>query len=620
MVASFTETFNDFARPGDPDFTSFPKNLPEDTVSYSLYLLPSSTTHSGESHIRARLKDIQTAATALTKSLLGDYIWQREPFSFSISPPSSSSGGRASKSWSLQGKTEFGDSIADEWLVVYLLRELSKKFEDAWIRVVDADGEFLLIEAANALPKWLNPEVADYRVWINKGQLRIIPLERNISSSGSKTKARPRPISETLTLANALLYISQHPADLIHSSVIEAEAFYRLRNYPGQISASLHMAFVTIPRKLAFILHRAPSHISPAVEAFYLRDPISLRPLKTSNGSEKKLRFPPQDMVTVSVKFTRVGYAQLKSQEFTAPAVWESTLRKAGDDESTLRKRSEMGMKVACGFEMLVADPQNKDKRCMREIELLVEDIECGEERLPTDSEIAEWPRQEDDEGWLDVNFEDFEKELAGRGKGGGEPAGDFGDKSAQENLRRIVEQFEQFLDDDDAGVDGAEFADEMDYDDDDDDDDDNETHPNTPGEDRDASFDEEGLASMMNQMMGLTRNADLRHPGSVSRVEELDSHSDSDDGDEIKTVMDRMEVELRAAGALNLETSCAVQGSLTPHGTGPPQADDVNSDDPRLLLAKNFLESFKGQAGMTGPVGNLISSLGLTMPRDEDG
>jgi hypothetical protein len=29
---------------------------------------------------------------------------------------------------------------------------------------VDTDGEFLLIEAANALPRWLNPEIADNRV------------------------------------------------------------------------------------------------------------------------------------------------------------------------------------------------------------------------------------------------------------------------------------------------------------------------------------------------------------------------------------------------------------------------------------------------------------------------
>lgn len=64
----------------------------------------------------------------------------------------------------LHGLTSYGDSVEDEWLVVYILKELSKTCPDLWIQLVDTDGQFLLIEAANALPKWLNPEVADNRV------------------------------------------------------------------------------------------------------------------------------------------------------------------------------------------------------------------------------------------------------------------------------------------------------------------------------------------------------------------------------------------------------------------------------------------------------------------------
>lgn len=66
----------------------------------------------------------------------------------------------------LKGITSYGDSVEDEWLVVYLLREVSKGFPDLWIKIVDTDGEFLLIEAANTLPRWLNPEIADNRVSI----------------------------------------------------------------------------------------------------------------------------------------------------------------------------------------------------------------------------------------------------------------------------------------------------------------------------------------------------------------------------------------------------------------------------------------------------------------------
>ncbi len=64
----------------------------------------------------------------------------------------------------LRGRNNYGDSVEDEWLIVYLLRELSRGFPELWIKVVDTDGEFLLIEAANALPRWLNAEIADNRV------------------------------------------------------------------------------------------------------------------------------------------------------------------------------------------------------------------------------------------------------------------------------------------------------------------------------------------------------------------------------------------------------------------------------------------------------------------------
>lgn len=64
----------------------------------------------------------------------------------------------------LHGLTNYGDSVEDEWLIVYILKELSNRFPQLWIKVVDTDGEFLLIEAANALPRWLNPEIADNRV------------------------------------------------------------------------------------------------------------------------------------------------------------------------------------------------------------------------------------------------------------------------------------------------------------------------------------------------------------------------------------------------------------------------------------------------------------------------
>jgi hypothetical protein len=43
-------------------------------------------------------------------------------------------------------------------------------------QVWDNDGEFLLIEAAYALPRWLSPENATSRVWLRSGALHVVPL------------------------------------------------------------------------------------------------------------------------------------------------------------------------------------------------------------------------------------------------------------------------------------------------------------------------------------------------------------------------------------------------------------------------------------------------------------
>ena len=52
--------------------------------------------------------------------------------------------------------------------------------------------------------------------------------------------------------------------------------------------------------------------------------------------------------------------------------------------------------------------------------------------------------------------------------------------------------------------------------------------------------------------------------------------------------------------------------------GDGELSSDDEEFNDVDMGLAKNMLESFKGQAGMAGPAGNLMRAMGVNMPRDE--
>lgn len=442
-------------------------------------------------------------------------------------------------------------------------------------------------------------------------------------------------MTEKISLAESRRIITKEPERLTRSPAIQEEAFYRLRNYPKQISENMHSALVTIPRKIAFLLHQKPAYISAAVEAFYLRDPIALRPLRTKDN--EGLVFKPEDFVTVSIRFTRVGYAQLKSQDFPVPKSWMEKLPLKEDRKAY--ERAELGMKISCGFEMLLSDPQNQDKPSVREIKIVLEDLETGDESLPADNEIEKWDKREDDEKWLDISFEDLDRELKGKGKDQGredKSEGTFGDANAQENLQRLVARFEEFLGDQSAGLEGADFIDDFGTDSDVDDDDDDEL--SSDDEKNNAPFDEEELSRMMKEMMGKSSMPGLQGPSKKSssrntqnRVEELDDDSEEDDTEQIKELSNQMEAELKGTGVLDLnrpgqKKPAGKQLSSNESGdaqTGTEKGKNVEEvtnedEDPNIVFARNLLESLQGQAGTSGPAGNMLSMMGLPIPKAE--
>ncbi|ORY67076.1 SGT1 protein-domain-containing protein [Pseudomassariella vexata] len=608
----------------EDSFKDFPRRLPENCVEYVLFVID------GQLETRkvlSTLDGVRKAALQLSDKLTKDYIWQRDSFQLDV---------KHDKGLVyLQGITYYGDSVEDEWLIVYLLRELTKSFQSLWVAVYDSDGEFLLIEAANVLPRWLSPEIDTNRVWIHAEKLYIIPLDH------SSPEKRP------LALAEAVDYLKTRATSLVHSSFVEAEAFYRLEKYPGQIKSAMHRSLVTIPRKLAYILHQKPGAIAPAVEAFYLRDPPSMKALLAETG---KFSFPPEDLVTASVRFTKVLFAQLKSQQFTPPPVWhciiEATEKVSGNTEEAGLKlaRLEMGMKVTSGFEMLATNAETKDSRVAREVAILLKDLEeDGAEALPSDITMLSWPdaAQDDDESWMDINYEDFEQELQGQhGSGKGKKSG-FGDTAAQADLHKIVERFELFLNDDTAGAAGAELEDM--------DDDDFSDEDDSEDEDKEVSFDEQQFARMMREMMGLlpeetqaTHGASTTAPrGQAAKfVEELSgSESESEDEVEnIKRLAAQMGAELNEYSALRLDPTPtklkAVKDNdgqkVQTKGKGKQaelndeeDVQDEESEDGEVNidynLAKNLLESFKSQAGMAGPAGNILGMMGMQLPRDDE-
>ncbi|CAK7209039.1 hypothetical protein SCUCBS95973_000316 [Sporothrix curviconia] len=312
----------------------------------------------------------------------------------------------------------------------------------------------------------------------------------------------------------------------------------------------------------------------------------------------------------------------------------------------------ELSMKLTFGFELMSSSAETSNSRVVREVGLILEDLaEDGEDpaALPSNDEIRSWPdaNRESDGSWLNINFEDFERELDGVHAQdmpalGNEPTSKsgFGDSNVQTDLRRIVSQFQAFLNDTDAGIEGASL-DEMDKDNDDDNAEDHEDSENSSddgedGDERDGvSFDEEEFSCLLREAMGLppsdtatagpqTKSTSGREVD-TSTVNHSPTEYDKDGMDEeeegILKLAAQFEAELRAHGALRLNTpksgkkvassasETITADTETRDDTIDPdtESDDEEEVDVDFNLAKNLLESFKGQEGMSGPAGNIL-------------
>ncbi|KAI9209446.1 SGT1 protein-domain-containing protein [Polychytrium aggregatum] len=273
------------------------------------------------------------ALDRLSSSLLSDaclitegYIWHKDRFNLAVSVS-------GSEMPSLSGRQRIGDCIDDEWFVVYVLLELSKKYPDIAVRVQDTDGEFLLIEAAMELPSWLDPTTSPNRTYIHRGKLHIVP---RIHSHG---------LGGDISLRAGLAAVADEQIQTQASVLVDKAISARTQRYPAKAARNTHHASCIVPLKVAHLLYHEPQLVSAAVEAFYLRDPISLK------ACHKMETFPPATNVRMTIKFSRLLYAQLLSQQFYPPKPFQLP---ASSDPSF--KAADLGMKLACGLEMICAD------------------------------------------------------------------------------------------------------------------------------------------------------------------------------------------------------------------------------------------------------------------------
>ena len=203
----------------------------------------------------------------------------------------------------LTGKMNIGDNIEDEWFLISLLYKFTEQFK-VIVQVNDQDGEVLLIEAAENLPKWAQePELAENRVYIYQNNLHLIPVAQ------SPAELTPIPCGKP-EIKDAIQTVLKHSQVTLANEKVQDSIKKRLKSYPEDFSELMHFTHVIVPENLRPILKHSEL-IPEAVRLFYARDPIDLKVCRIMKNFNPK----SQKLVKTGMKMTKCLYAHTSSKE-----------------------------------------------------------------------------------------------------------------------------------------------------------------------------------------------------------------------------------------------------------------------------------------------------------------
>ncbi|KAJ9592776.1 hypothetical protein L9F63_015554 [Diploptera punctata] len=601
-----------------------------------------------------------------------NYIWHKDTFNISPNLLSLSLSSEVSDKDQLPfhfyGSTHYGDNIEDEWFIVFLLLQLTREIDGLIVRVIDSDGEFLLIEAAEFLPDWASPETCEQRVYLYQGVVHIVPLEQG----DDKTRL--------LSVAEAVGRIRQEPHKTRASQEIQNAIQSRIEGYPGKIGELLHRTNVFVPVGVAALLKERPNLIAPAVTAFCNRDPIDMKACRAMRY------FPPENRVMMNVVFTKCLYAMITHHKFNPDRRTGWNMPQANSKEF---RAHNLGVKLACGFEILVAQakPSVRDKQVQnafeetgyfedllegsKDFESLVakaqeyyishrDSIHCepsvGQQVLDLlgtiEYDIEEFKKDIFlpiimDEKWLELCPKDLDAMLEER----------YGQKkfthvNRNSNPTNITSHLAQFLDHV-SGLEGAEFPRI------------NETREETesppvrpkrgikklksrsidsvknaeegtssPGAENKINFDQEAFSCAVQNILDFVipeDSWDLESDGSGMSSYEDEIEMDLDQlkpgkgkkgnvpESEIKQYMDQMDQELASSSmGQSFEKVTKTKDKKSVRNAGTEDSfEDIEAFEPvdiDMNALKNILESYQAQMEGAGPAGNMLGPMGFRL------
>lgn len=136
------------------------------------------------------------------------------------------------------------------------------------------------------------------------------------------------------------------------SSEVQQCIVERIRHYPAGIAANHHRKAVYVPIAAAALLAERPQLVAAVVRAFVHRDPIDMKACRAMKY------FPPENRVRTSVVFTKYLYAMLSHSQYTPDRRTGWNLPPNHHDQF---KDHSLGVKLACGFEILAAQAKPAD-------------------------------------------------------------------------------------------------------------------------------------------------------------------------------------------------------------------------------------------------------------------
>eukprot|EP00112_Aurelia_sp_Birch-Aquarium-sp1_P018588 Seg4454.2 transcript_id=Seg4454.2/GoldUCD/mRNA.D3Y31 product="Protein ecdysoneless" protein_id=Seg4454.2/GoldUCD/D3Y31 len=569
------------------------------------------------------------------------YIWQRD--SFTIQGELVSTAGPPENFARLDGRINCGENIEDEWFIVHILIRLSLADENSVICVEDEDGQFLLIEACDYLPEWLKPDMAENRVFIHNGQIHIIPLPSNPSEISIFPTGKP-----SLSQALNLVLGSQKT---IASAAVQKSIFARINKFNNGLRHIFHRAHCYIPSYLAFILKKEPAIVNKILEE--IKDFLSSQKLRNKNQAIPHLDdLEAMDYHLETICFTKFSYAQLMYLNLDKISISKGKEKVKCSNQ----KAVQIGEKLEIGFHLLYskfteqktecknADHNNerwwkylenlkkygyfkdeiqgslawknlysKAEEYFNNVELSFEERKARQlsqltsllEEAKLEGHTPDELKPEDDGSWLEVTDEQLQTFLSDRyGNNQGSQDFDVDLEDVARNMKTFVNKESDF--------EGVET------------------------ENTEITFDPVSIVKELQRIVD-GKTVDHSDEGEDSD-DEFDDECEAVD-DKMHDVMVSMEEELRGTtigrsfekkpGDVDVTTKEEAyakrkeRGSERTHGTEDFEQNDADIEDVPLdidfNLVKNFLESVSSQEGLTGPVSNLLTSIGISLPPNSD-